>query len=278
MSAGHTDRILRVLAVLGACTFVLLAIAVPVDRTTGAAVERPGNRGSPTKQPNSLQQVSEPAESGAYAYLLSSPDNKYPARWCADRTINYTIDFSQALAVGLDPAQELDRWRQVFGEWSRASEGAYSFSYAGEKPLGTIISADKRDIDIDAIDPDTIGVTYIYGSASDAEGRNDYLASAVSGRTTGSGGIRVVSRGTEDAAALVGDRGFVMIDVVDALALAPNGLRRTLYRHEVGHSLGLGHVDQPKSLMHGTLSKSRPDLTRGDVAGIIELATMPCRV
>lgn len=277
MEPGTTDRILRVLAVFGACTVILLSIVVPVGRLTGAAVQRPSNQANPTQQSSLRQQASKPARSGGYAYLLPSQNSQHPGRWCANGRIHYTIDFSQALAVGLDPAQELDRWRDVFREWARASNGAYRFRYAGEKPLGTINSAGKREIDIDAIELNTIGVTYVYGSASDAKGQRNYLASAVSGRTTGNGGIQVASRGYDGAAALVGERGFVMIDAVDSLALAPDGLRRTLYRHEVGHSLGLGHTNHPKSLMHRTLSESRPNLSRGDVAGIRELAAMPCR-
>lgn len=277
MAPVRTDRILRTLAVVGASAIILLAIADPANRLTGAAVEHPSSYERSTQQPSSPRQVAEPANASGYAFLLSSANSKYPARWCSDRRIRYTIDFSQALAAGLDRAQELRRWRKVFAEWSRASDGAYSFRYVGEKPLGTILSEGKREIDIDAIDPNTIGVTYIYGSRSDAKGRRNYLASAVSGRTTGNGGIQAVSRGTDDSEALVGERSFVMIDVVDARSLTPNGLRHTLYLHEVGHSLGLGHVDQPKSLMHGTLNRSRQNLARGDIAGIQELAAMPCQ-
>jgi hypothetical protein len=274
MEQGQTDRILRVLAVLGACVVILLAIAIPVGQLTGAAVQRPSN---PTQQSNSRQQAAQPAEFGGYAYLLPSPHHKYPGRWCPGGRIKYTVDFSQALAAGLDQAAELNRWRDVFRDWNTASKGAYRFRYAGEKPLGTSDSGGERQVDIDAIDVNTIGVTYVYGGASDANGQRDYISPAVAGRTTGNGGIQVVSRGAADAAALVGERGFVMIDAVDVLALAPNVLRRTLYRHEVGHALGLGHVDRPESLMHGTLSQSRPDLTRGDVAGIQKLAAMPCQ-
>lgn len=277
MGVVTTDRILRTLAVIGAATVIALAIAIPVDRLSGAAVERPSKRENPAPKSESPQRASKPAASGGYAYLLSSPNNKYPARWCAGSDIAYTIDLGQAIIAGLNPDQELRRWREVFGEWSRASKGAYEFHYAGEKTLETVVSDGKREINVDAIESGTIGVTYVYGNASDANGHREYVASAVKGRTTGNGGIQVVSRGTGDASALVGDRGFVMIDVADALDLAPDGLRRTLYRHEVGHSLGLGHVERPKSLMHGTLSDSRPSLTRGDIAGIKDLASMPCR-
>lgn len=276
MGAVTTDRILRTPAVLGAAVVIIVAITVPVNQLHGAAVERPTTLERPRPVPNPRQLAAEPAATGRYAYLLSSPDNKYPARWCADTEIRYSVDLSQAIAVGLNPNDELDRLREAFAEWSRASE-VYRFRYVGEKRLATVRSNGERVVDIDAIESNTIGVTYVYGKASDAREHRNYLSSAVSGRTAGSGGVQVVSRGTSDAAALVGDRGFVMIDAVDALILSPNGLRRTLYLHEVGHSLGLGHVNHPKSLMHGTLSWSRPDLARGDVAGIQELAAMPCQ-
>jgi hypothetical protein len=255
---------------------IVVAFASPAGKFGGASAERPATQDYLNQTAPAPQRAAESATSGDYAYLLTSKEHEYPARWCAGSDIGYTIDFSQALAVGLDPQEERTRWAEVFAEWTQASRGQYSFHYAGQNELGTTVSDGSREIDIDAIDSQSIGITYVYGDDDDANGDDYYLASAVKGRTAGNGGLQVVSKGTNDASALVGDRGFVMIDAADVVGLAPSGLRRTLYLHESGHSLGLGHVQQTKSLMHGTLSQTRLNLANGDITGINELAAMPC--
>ena len=278
MEQKPVDRVLRALAVLFVAVAAILAFATPAGQLSGAAADRPATQDYIENNAG----VAEPsataanAEAGGYDFLLTSEDHPYPARWCSGTDLGYTIDFSQAIAVGLDPQEELQRWREIFDDWTAASKEAYTFTYIGESELGTKSVEGAMEIDIEAIESDTIGITYVYGDIDDAGGSRGYLASAVEGRTAGNGGLQVVSRGSEDETSLVGDRGFVMIDASDALSLAPDGLRRTLYTHEAGHALGLGHVTEPKSLMHGTLSESRLDLARGDLTGVNELATMPC--
>lgn len=277
MEQNAIDRVLRAIAVLCVAIAIVVAFASPAGKLGGASADRPGTQAYLNRQAAPPATAANAARSDGYAFLLTSDEHEYPARWCAGSDIGYTIDFSQALAVGLDPEEERTRWESVFSEWTQASRGAYSFHYLGERDLATRVSDGSREIDIDAIDSNSIGITYVYGDSDDSNGASEYLASAVEGRTAGNGGLQVVSRGPQDSAALVGDRGFVMIDAADAIGLAPTGLRRTLYMHEAGHALGLGHVDQVKSLMHGTLSQSRLDLAQGDITGINELATMPCQ-
>jgi hypothetical protein len=58
--------------------------------------------------------------------------------------------------------------------------------------------------------------------------------------------------------------------VVDAVAL-------DVLRHEVGHLLGLGHVDDPRQLMHPTHRRGNRGFADGDVAGLRALAQLGCR-
>jgi len=52
-------------------------------------------------------------------------------------------------------------------------------------------------------------------------------------------------------------------------------LTKLVLEHELGHVLGLDHVDDEHQLMHPTASKAR-GLGEGDVAGLQRLHDVPC--
>jgi hypothetical protein len=201
---------------------------------------------------------------------LSSPEHRYPARWCAG-TIGFTIDTTELVGSDMDAGQEAARWQSVFDDWSRVSGGRYSFAYRGERRL--TMDSDGQP-DVNSVEPGTIGITFVHGDAAAAS--TEYRSAAVRGRTAGNGGLQVSSPGNSDAGSLIGDRGFVLIDVDDAASLNPDGLRRTLYQHESGHALGLGHVSDPAALMNGTLSTARSRVGPQDGAGLQALLRFPC--
>lgn len=261
------DRVLRAVAVVAAVTVVVIAAMnsqLPLNFSSSA------EKGESPAPRNELRREAAAAQTRGYAYLLSSPDHLYPARWCAG-TIGFHIDTTMLADGELDAAEEVRRWDKVFQEWSRASQGRYRFSYLGERKL-TMDSDGEPDVN--SVEPGTIGITYVNGDPdSDPQ---EYRSTAVRGRTAGNGGLQVISRGDSDAGALLGDRGFVLIDVDDAADLAADGLRRSLYQHESGHALGLGHVEDDRVLMNGTLSNDRSRITTSDEAGLMSLLEMPC--
>lgn len=266
MRTSPADRALRVIALLTALVAVVTVTLTPTMTVNSEADARP----APGDDDVSVQQrESADAVTRGYAFLLRSEDHRYPARWCPGE-IPYRLDLSQAIAAGMDPIAEQQRWADVFAKWAAVSGGVYSFRYAGEQELRTMLD---QQLDIDSIEPGSIGITYVNDSADAEQG---YQAAAVQGRTAGNGGLQVVTNSTLDAGALVGDRGFVMIDADDAAELAPEGLRRTLYQHESGHALGLGHVSEPTSLMNGTLSTARAYVSQADEEGLLALTRMPC--
>lgn len=263
MARSRWDTALRVVAVMLAVAAVAIVVANPQFRRDSDARARTGSSSKDL-------QAEAAARTKGYAFLLKSGEQRYPGRWCGGE-IPYTLDLTQVAAAGMDPDEETARWQVALDAWSRASGSRYTFRYAGERPLPTL---DNGELDLDSIQPGSIGITYVHG---DGSGAPAHEADAVRGRTAGNGGLQVVSNGDSDAGALVGDRGFVMIDAKDAATLSADGLRQTLYTHESGHALGLGHVDSGAALMNGTLSTTRAHLTGADVSGIRALAALPCQ-
>ena len=209
--------------------------------------------------------------SRGYNFLLEDPDRRYAGRWCPGE-LQFHIDTTLLSDSELDRDEEIQRWIEVFDAWGVASQDRYRFSYQGEQKLN--IKPDGEP-EIGSIAPRSIGITYVRGTPSRSE--SNYFAKVVGGRTAGNAGLQVHSSNGTDDTALIGDRGFILIDIDDAKDLKAKTLRTSLYQHESGHALGLGHVANKTALMNGTLSSERRSITEADAAGLRALANMPCQ-
>jgi hypothetical protein len=99
---------------------------------------------------------------------------------------------------------------------------------------------------------------------------------ALEGDTVGIGGAAPVTR----AGLSVYVTGSVTLDgpaMADLLA-GPNGTENALgvLTHELGHVVGLDHVDDPSQLMNPQASEAVSTLQAGDLAGLAQLGTGAC--
>ena len=95
----------------------------------------------------------------------------------------------------------------------------------------------------------------------------------------------VAGIGGAEARAVAPDRlvyvtGMVALDrdAFASMGARPGGaaLQRAVVEHELGHVLGLGHVDDPAQLMYAETTGQR-HLAAGDRDGLAVLGSEPCR-
>jgi len=201
-------------------------------------------------------------------------DTLTPARWCP-QTIEYSIDFT-----GLDPyaapgtqRREKQRWARAFAAWERASKGAYRFTFAGQR-THIITTGDDALSYVTNIAPDTIAITYGAVAHPDARYKDIHLTGALA--HAGFQKPQWPNNKSGNPAAY-GHIGGAAITVDAADLQDPRSTRAPrVHVHEIGHALGLGHVNNPDSVMH--VKNQGPRLPQpGDIRGIERLLSVGCR-
>jgi hypothetical protein len=108
----------------------------------------------------------------------------------------------------------------------------------------------------------------------DTEEQNPALA----GDTVGQGGSTAVSLGDDGVKVFV--TGAVSLDAGQLPGILDSrggeAAVRSIVLHELGHLVGLGHVDDPAQLMYPEARRDVEDFADGDLTGLAVLGSGPC--
>lgn len=208
-----------------------------------------------------------PAPGGSYAYVATRPDGG-PVTYDPCRTIRYVVNDAHEPA-GADA---------MLAEALEATSAATGlvFEYVGP-------TDEAPDVDREAYQPDRYGDEWapaVIGWTTPEE------QPALNGAVAGQGGsawlevddVEVDGRRTSTATFVTG---VIALDGPQIEMIAresPRGMAaaRAVVLHELGHLVGLQHVEDPTELMNPENSAGVTDFAAGDRLGLNELGRGPC--
>jgi hypothetical protein len=198
----------------------------------------------------------------------------WPGHWCASSTIGFRIDLTGARLAGLNPETERRRWHAALASWQEASKGRYRFEYRGEAKFPLVMNSSVEDMKISdhRLKQGEIAITYATSGSSSHPRWTDYLHPGL-GSSLGFGGIGPVNWGAGVSGSGLISSGTIILDAHDVSDL--DGRLPTVYVHESGHALGLGHVKNSDQMMYGNAPASA-QIGKGDRRGIQKLAAAGC--
>lgn len=200
--------------------------------------------------------------------------SQWPGHWCASERIGYRIDLTGARLAGMDPETEIRRWNDALALWAQTSQGKYEFEYLGEAKFPLVMNSSLEDMKISdhRLNRGEIAITYATSRSMDDPRWTDYLHGGL-GPSLGIGGIGPVTWGAGLPRNGLITSGTIILDAHDVADL--DGHLPTVYVHESGHAMGLGHVKDPDQMMYENAPASAK-IGTGDRIGIRELASAGC--
>lgn len=207
--------------------------------------------------------LADPADvepGGVYAYLQTQPrDDTDPVGWDPCREIRYEVNTDgapgsneRALAIVREAVDEVARitgLRFTYeGATDRRPQWRARFVPVGRNEPVLVSWADAREV------------------------------RELAGNVAGVGGAVAVDDGAGGRVRYVTGGLTLDVDAWDDLRRTPNGedQQRALVLHELGHVVGLGHVDSREELMYPDTT-DRTTFGTGDLNGLVRLGSLPCR-
>lgn len=187
-----------------------------------------------------------------YAFLQSDPVTGDPVAWDRCRPIEYVVN----------PAGAPEDWSALLEEATYRMERASGLSFAS---LGETSDRDFERRDPTGFSPDPV----LVGWADEAE------VPGLGGDVAGIGGA--VS--TDDGSGRRYRSGAMVLDAETFDELDADGqqdVRVAIVLHELGHVVGLDHVNDPGELMNAGGVAPLPRFGPGDLDGLDVLAGTPC--
>lgn len=190
---------------------------------------------------------------GEYAFVRTQRGSDVPVTWSPCSEIPYVVN----------PDGAPDGWEELVEESVETIEEASGFVF-DDRGLTDDRDFDRRSVSAGAASPVLIGWA------------DDQEVPALEGEVAGLGGSAWETR-------QVGPERFITgmvaldTDTFDRLAVQRGGEQamRAILVHELGHVLGLAHVDDDTQLMYGG-NLVRTDLGDGDLEGLARLGAVDC--
>jgi hypothetical protein len=231
-----------------------LGHAADAHLATGPADRRAGRGPRPLGRP-----LPAPLEGGTHAFIAFQADGVTPVTYDPCRPVHYVLRPDNA-PVGGEEA--------VHAAFARLSEvTGLQFVHDGG-------SDEATTLDRSIFQPERYGDRWApVLVAWESEEQNPALA----GDTVGQAGSVAVSLGDGPRVFVTGtvslDAGRMpeILDFRDGVETA-----RAIILHELGHLVGLGHVDDGQQLMYPEARRDVPDYAPGDLTGLAVLGAGPC--
>jgi hypothetical protein len=225
-------------------------LTTPPDRPTAGREEARTPLGRP---------LPAPPEGGAHAFIAVQADDVTPVAYDPCRPVHYVLRPDNAPAGGEEA---------VHAAFARLSE------VTGLRFLHDGGSDETTTLDRPIFQPERYGDRWApVLVAWETEEQNPSLA----GDTVGQGGSVAVSLGDGPRVFVTGTVSLDAGRMPEILALRDGAeIARSIILHELGHLVGLGHVDDGQQLMYPQARREVPDFASGDLTGLAALGAGPC--
>lgn len=227
---------------------MIAAALVIVCLVTGSAAVMPSASARAVQAAHAVPAAAKRAAADDFtSFFATGYDGWQGSGWQACGPITWSVDASELTAA--QAARETRRLAWAFRQWSRAS--GLAFAYAGQVPVAYQDAGyQMRPADGTPARPRHIYVAF----------RRQGESSLLAGRTFGLGWPTGV-----DGSTITGGAAIFRTELA-ADASRPR-TAMSLYLHELGHVLGLGHAGTQANVMYPVVSDVT-SLGRGDLAGI----------